>query len=187
MPDPAVTQLLRQWRQGDEHALKQLAPLVYQELRRVAGGLMRNERSGHTLQPTALVHEAYVRLMEQDQPEWNSRTHFVAVAARYMRQVLVDQARERRSQKRGGGEFAITLDNELHGSPRQDADILRLHDALDDLARFDERRARILELRYFGGLKQDEIGLAMDLHVNTIARELRLAEAWLRNYLGTAG
>jgi RNA polymerase sigma factor (TIGR02999 family) len=183
MPDRSVTQLLHQWSDGDPNALGLLAPLVYQELRRVAGGMMKSERPGHTLQPTALVNEAYLRLIGQDQPEWNSRSHFVAVAAQYMRQILVDHARQRRSQKRGSGDVPVTLNDELHGAPPAAHDVLALDDALNDLARFDERRAKILELRYFGGLKQDEIAAAMSVHVNTVARELRLAEAWLRQHL----
>ena len=183
MESGSVTLLLRQWRQGSETALDQLAPLVYRELRRVAGGMMKAERPGHTLQPTALVHEAYVRLVEQDQPDWNSRAHFVAVAAQYMRQILVDHARERRSLKRGAGALPVTLDPEVHDGAGETADCLALDDALRDLARFDQRRARILELRYFGGLKQNEIAEAIGVHVNTVARELRLAEAWLRSQL----
>ncbi|HLJ50837.1 MAG TPA: sigma-70 family RNA polymerase sigma factor [Bryobacteraceae bacterium] len=183
MESESVTQLLHQWRQGNDAALDHLAPLVYRELRRVAGGIMKAERPGHTLQPTALVHEAYMRLVEQDQPDWNSRTHFVAVAAQYMRQILVDHARERRSQKRGAGALPVTLDPQAHDGAGQATDCLALDDALRDLAHFDQRRARILELRYFGGLKQNEIAEVIGVHVNTVARELRLAEAWLRNQL----
>lgn len=153
-------------------------PIVHQELRRLAAGYMRRERGGHTLQPTALVAEAYLRLVGEDHPEWSDRVHFFAAAARHMRQILVDHARRRRARKRGGGERAVTLDEGLLPAQSSD-DLVALDDALEALARFDERKARAVELHYFGGLTHEEAGAVLGVHPNTVARELRLARAWL--------
>jgi RNA polymerase sigma-70 factor, ECF subfamily len=173
-----VTRLLRRWGGGDPAALDQLTPVLYRELRRVAAGHLRRERPGHTLQPTALVHETYLRLIGSDQPEWSDRAHFFAIAARHMRQILVDHARRRNARKRGGGQ-AVTLDEGLPATARP-LDVIALDDALEALARLDQRKARILELHYFGGLGQEEIAAVLEVHVNTVARDLRLARAWLR-------
>lgn len=157
-------------------------PIVHRELRRLAAGYMRRERAGHTLQPTALVAEAYLRLVGEDHPEWSDRVHFFAVAARHMRQILVDHARRRRARKRGGGQPGVTLDQDLLPAQGSD-DLVALDDALEDLARLDERKARAVELHYFGGLTHEEAGTVLGVHANTVARELRLARAWLHQQI----
>jgi RNA polymerase sigma factor (TIGR02999 family) len=173
-----VTQYLVRWSRGDQSALAQLTPLVYRELRRVASHYLRAERRDHTLQPTALVHEAYVRLIEVDQPEWDSRNHFYAFAARLMRQVLVDYARKHAAAKRDGGIRIPIAESTLVVSDRM-ADLLCLDQVLTELAEIDSRKSRIIELRYFAGMGVEETSRAMDLSVATIRRELRMAEAWL--------
>jgi RNA polymerase sigma factor (TIGR02999 family) len=179
-----VTDLLRAWSGGDRDALERLTGIVYNELRRLAAAYLRRERPGHTLQPTALVAEAYARLIERDRGEacWENRAHFVSVAARTMRQILVDHARQRRARKRGGGQLHLTLGEDL--APVREAELLDLHEAMEQLARFDERKAHIVEWRYFGGLTQEEIARLLSVHVNTVARDLRLAHAWLRSRMG---
>jgi len=154
-------------------------PLVYQELHRLAQAYLNREHPGHTLQPTALIHEAYIRLIDQGQPDWNSRSHFFRFSAHLMRQVLVDHARAARSAKRGGDQYKLSLDQVNLASPEQDIDLLALDEALNRLAAFDERRARVLELRFFGGMTEEEAGEAIGISVATVRRELRLAEAWL--------
>jgi RNA polymerase sigma factor (TIGR02999 family) len=178
-PAKTVTLLLREAHGGDHGALDELVPLVYAELHRVAANYMRSERPGHTLRPTDLVSEAYLRLAGGEQPTWNDRVHFFAIAARTMRQILVDHARKRGAGKRGAGEQPITFDEGLVGGERPD-ELIALDDALKALAAFDERKARTIELHYFGGLTQDEIAAALEVHVNTVARDLRLGEAWVR-------
>ena len=177
-----VTLLLRRWGGGDAAALDELAPILHQELRRLAAGYMRGERPAHTLQPTALVNEAYLRLVGDGERQWSDRVHFLAIAARHMRQILVDHARRRGAGKRGAGLRAETLVDGLVVSERPD-DLIALDDALEALAGVDERKARILEMHYFGGLTQDEVATALDLHPNTVGRELRLARAWLQSQL----
>lgn len=174
-----VTQLLLAWRNGDEQALEQLTPLVYDELRRLAARYLRRERAEHTLQATALVNEAYLQLIAQPQLDWQNRAHFIGVAARLMRHILVDHARAHATAKRGQGAAALPLD-EAKAAPGQTApDVIALDDALQDLAKLDERKSRIVELRYFGGLSMEEIAEVTDLSAATIRRELRLGEAWL--------
>jgi len=175
-----VTQLLLDWRQGDEEALEKLLPLVYGELRRLAGSYLRNERADHTLQPTALVHEAYLRLVNQDQVEWQNRAHFIGMAARIMRNILVDHARQHRALKRGGALQKIPLDEAL-GIVTQDhnVDLVDLDDALAQLTKRDARQGQIVELRFFGGLRNKEIAVAMDLSESTVKREWEHARAWL--------
>lgn len=181
--DPAgVTGLLRAWREGDKAALDQLIPIVYAELHKLAAIYLRGERPGHTFRPTDLVSEAYLRLSGSATPAWNDRVHFFAVAARTMRQILVDHARKRIAGKRGGGEAPVTFDEALVAGDRP-ADLVALDDALEALAGFDDRKARVIELHYFGGLTQDEVAQVLDVHVNTIARDLRLAEAWIHTHL----
>jgi len=180
-----VTVLLQAWSRGDREAMDRLTPLVYQELRRLAAGYMRRERAGHTLQPTALVHEAYVRMVGL-RLDWQDRAHFFAVAARQMRHILVDHVRKGRAHKRGGGQPVITFDEALFADERS-PDLAALDDALDALAAFDADRARAVELRYFGGLTQEEIGHVLGVHVNTVARQLRLAEAWLAKEMRRSG
>jgi RNA polymerase sigma factor (TIGR02999 family) len=177
-----VTALLREWRAGDVAAADVLMPLVYDELHRVASRHLRGERAGHTLRPTDLVSEAYLRLSGGIQPEWADRVHFFAIAARTMRQILVDHARRRAADKRGAGERPVTLEDGMVSTQRSAA-LLALDDALVALARFDERKARAIELCYFGGLTQDEIAEVLGVHVNTVARDLKLAEAWLHREL----
>lgn len=175
-----VTRLLRRWRDGDRAALDELIPIVYQELRRLARAQMRNERAGHTLQPTALVHEAYTRLgrLELD---WQDRAHFLSMAARTMRRVLVEHARARRAVKRGGGAFAVTLTDNLAVEP--DVELERLDDALRSLGAHDARAERVLELFYFGGLTHREIAAVLEISATTVDRELRFGRAWLRQEL----
>jgi RNA polymerase sigma factor (TIGR02999 family) len=181
-----VTVLLRSWRAGDREALDELMPIVYDELRRLAASYLRGERPGHTFRPTDLVSEAYMRLAAGTQPDWADRVQFFAFAARNMRQILVDSARKRRSEKRGGGERPVTLVEEVVGAHRP-GELIELDDALSALAKFDERKARAIELHYFGGMSLSEVAHALDVHVNTVTRDLRFAEAWLQRRLrGTA-
>jgi RNA polymerase sigma factor (TIGR02999 family) len=181
----SVTVLLRNWRSGDPVAFDELMPIVYDELHRLATNYLRGERAGHTFRPTDLVSEAYMRLAGANPPDLNDRVHFFAVAARNMRQILVDHARKRCAGKRGGGERAISLDDNLAAAGRPD-ELVALDDALEALAKFDERKARAVELHYFGGLSQDEIAKVLDVHVNTIARDLRVAEAWIHRHVRDA-
>lgn len=186
MPTPPpneITLLLLRWSQGDEIALSQLLPIVYQELYRLAEHYLRGEKPNHTLQPTALINEAYLRLVKQDFPEWQSRKHFYGVAAQLMRQILVEHARARTADKRGGGERKYSLEESLIFSEEKAAELVALDDALSALARFDERKVRIVELRYFGGLSLEETADALDLSIATIGHEMRLARAWLRREL----
>jgi RNA polymerase sigma factor (TIGR02999 family) len=182
-PVPPITQLLQRWRDGDVAALDTLAPLVYGELRRVAGAYLRRERAGHGLQPTDLVHEAFVRLIRQDTPDYQNRAHFLAIAAEHMRQILIDHARRRLRHKRGGGAVAVTLDASQAAVEPKPIDVLDLDAALVTLATFDPRKSRILEMHFFGGLTYDDIATVLGLHVNTVARDLRLARAWLLSRL----
>ena len=177
------TILLRDWSGGNKAVLEQLAPVVYQELRKLAASKLRRERSGHTLQPTALIHEAYLRLVHHDQDHWHSRSHFFAVASQIMREILVDHARRHHASKRGGGADKVSLDEALSFAPERGATLIALDDALRELATFDERKSRLIELKYFGGLQRDEIAEALGVSSATITRESRLAEAWLHNYL----
>jgi RNA polymerase sigma factor (TIGR02999 family) len=178
-----VTLLLLDWKKGNEAALEQLIPLVYKELHRLASAHLRRERPGHTLQPTALIHEAYMRLIRQDMPDWQSRTHFFSISATLMRQILVDHARKQLSAKRGGKNQRVTLD-EGHAITHDSAEsVLQLDEALKALATFDERKARILELRYMAGFTAEEIADAMDISSKTVSRDLKIAEAWLRKEL----
>lgn len=182
-----VTQLLLDWRAGDEIAGERLLPVVYDELRRQAARAMRREGE-HTLQATALVHEAYLRLVDQRRVEWKNRAHFFGIAARVMRRVLVDHARARHAAKRGGGATAIALADEGHADANAPAplDLLALHDALERLAALDADQARVVELRYFGGLSIEETAEAMGTSPATVKREWAVARAWLRRELGGA-
>jgi RNA polymerase sigma factor (TIGR02999 family) len=183
MESPQVTLLLLDVKKGDPGALDRLVPIVYDELRRLAARYLRDEHAAATLQPTALVHEAYVRLVAQDTPDWECRSHFFGVAAHLMRQILVDHARRRRSQKRGGGAVPVTLDEALALAPQKADSILALDDALTALSAVDERKCRVIELRYFAGLTVEETARALGVSVGTIGREQRLAEAWLHREL----
>ena len=182
-----VTELLLRWRAGDQECLNQLLPQVEGELRRIAHRYMRMERQGHTLQTTALVNEAYLRLVDQAQVDWQDRAQFLGVAARLMRQILVDHARELLRGKRGGGAHLIPLDGGLVFSTAKSAALVALDDALDDLAGFDPRKARIVELRCFGGMSVPETAEVLNLHPNTVIRDWGLAKAWLKRELRPKG
>ena len=179
-PPTEITQLLLRWSRGDQSALELLMPIVYEELRKLANSYLRRERPGHTLQPTALINEAYLRLVKQDFPEWQSRRHFYGVAAQLMRQILVEYARARAADKRGGGGRKFSLDEALTFSDEKASELVALDDAMVALTKFDERKVRVIELRYFGGLSMDETAAALGLSVATIGHETRLARAWLR-------
>jgi RNA polymerase sigma factor (TIGR02999 family) len=183
---PDVTTLLALYREGRRDALEQLVPLVYAELRRVAARALRGERQGHTLQPTALVHEAYVKLLGQQTP-WQDRAHFLGCAARIMRNLLVDHARARRAEKRGGAGLTVTLGEGLAIEAARDLDVLALHEALEQLAALDARQARVVELRYFGGLSVEETAEVLDVSQATVYAEWAVARAWLRRRLREAG
>ncbi|HJQ36861.1 MAG TPA: sigma-70 family RNA polymerase sigma factor [Thermoanaerobaculia bacterium] len=178
-----ITRLLRASRDGDAEALDQLLPLVYQELRKIADAYLRSQRPDHTLQPTALLHEAYIKLAGAEPQEWNGRTHFFATAAAIMRNILVDHARSRQAEKRGSGARPVPLDLVVDRAAEKPADLVALDDALRALAVHDERKARVLELRYFAGLSVEETAEAMGLSVATVGREARFAAAWLRREL----
>ena len=182
-PPNEITPLLLRWSQGDEVALSLLLPIVYQELHRLAQSYLRRERSDHTLQPTALINEAYLRLIEHDAPEWQSRNHFFGVAARLMRQILVEHARSRGAEKRGAGAVNLALDEALDYSHDQAAELVALDDALNALAEFDERKCRVIELRYFGGLSVEETAEVLGISVPTAVRDQRMAQAWLHREL----
>jgi RNA polymerase sigma factor (TIGR02999 family) len=174
-----ITRLLLDWRGGDRAALERLMPLVYDELRRLARHYLSQERSGHTLQATALVNEAYLRLIDQQNPDWQNRTHFFAVAARIMRHLLIDHARAHRYAKRGGGAQRVSLDEAVAITPEMSLDLLALDEALTRLATIDERKVVIVELRYFSGLSAEETAEAMSISEITVKREWLKAKAWL--------
>jgi RNA polymerase sigma-70 factor (ECF subfamily) len=179
-----ITELLGEVQRGDREALNRLVPLVNSELRRLARSQLRSERPGHTMQPTDLIHEAYLRLMRGAQPGWESRTHFFSIAARVMRQILTDHARSRSSQKRDRN-VTVALEHAGDLAPRTPTSLLLLDDALEALERVDERKSRAVELRYFGGLSIEEICHVLDISAATVRRDLRLGEAWLRRELST--
>jgi RNA polymerase sigma-70 factor (ECF subfamily) len=181
-----VTQLLAEWSDGDNAALVELTPLVYEELRRLAHHFMEGQRPDHTLQTTALVDEAYLRLADQTSPTWQNRAHFFAVAARAMRQILVNYAKSSRAQKRGGGALKVELDEGAIVSPEQSQAIVDLHEALERLGTLDSRKARVVELKYFGGLNHDEIAEVMKISTVTVRRDWVFAKAWLYNELHNA-
>ena len=176
-----ITRLLIAWSDGRREALDDLMPMVYADLRRVAAGYMRREGAGHALQPTALVHEAYVRLIDQKQVKWRNRAHFFGVAAGLMRRILVDHARRRRAEKRGGDWERVTLTgDEVATDAHKEIDVLALDEALERLAQFDPQQERIVELRYFGGLTIEETAEIVGISAATVVREWTIAKAWLR-------
>jgi RNA polymerase sigma factor (TIGR02999 family) len=181
-----VTQLLQQWGHGDDAALAELTPLVYEELRRLAHHYMEGQRSDHTLQTTALVNEAYLRLADQTNLSWQNRAHFFAVAARAMRQIVVDYARSQRSQKRGGGVLRVELDEAAIVSPAESQKIVDLHEALERLATLDSRKAQVVELKYFGGLNYDEMAEVLKISRVTVRRDWEFARLWLYTELHDA-
>jgi len=181
--DP-ITRLLADWRSGNQAALDQLLPLVYEELRRLAKRQMRREAPGHLLQTTALVHEAYLRLVDQNQVGWQTRAHFYAVAAQVMRHILVDYARGRRRAKRGEGVPAVSLDDVAVLSDDRVEEVIGVHAALERLSMLDPRKGRVFELRYFGGMSIDEAADVLQVSPATVARDWRMAKAWLRREIG---
>jgi RNA polymerase sigma factor (TIGR02999 family) len=184
-PSNPVTQLLVRWKQGDEQALNELAPIVYEELQRLAHYYLRSERPEHTLESAALVHEAYLRLIGGQPVELQNRDHFFAVASRLMRQILVDYARTRRAAKRDGG-CRISLSNALDIPITKDEDLVALDRALEELARIDERQARIVELKFFGGLSSSSAASVLDISRATVDREWAVARLWLHRYVRTS-
>ncbi len=174
-----ITQLLAEWSKGNQAALDKLYPLVYKELRRLAHGYLRRERKGHTLQTTALINEAYLRLVEQEQVHWANRSHFFAISAQIMRRILIDHARRYDYIKRGGGAQKISLDEAALVAKERGRALLMLDEALNTLARIDPRRSHVVELRYFGGLNNEEIAGVLKISQNTVTRDWNMARAWL--------
>ena len=183
VPSHDVTRLLARWKEGDEAALQQLVPIVHEELRRLARRQMAGERPGHTLQPTALVNEAYLRLVNLKQMQWQDRAHFFAMGARLMRRILVDFARSRGYQKRGGGAKQVTFTRALEVAEGQPTDVVALNDALEALAAVDERTSRVVELRYFGGLSVEETAEVLKVSRETVKRDWKFAKMWLLRHL----
>jgi len=174
-----VTRLLGEWAKGDQRAFEQLLPLVYGELRQIAASYLRKERQGHTLQPTAVVHEAYIRLVHQKKPNWDDRKQFFGIAARLMRQILVDHARKRHAGKRAGQR--VSLEDALNFQRGRGEALVALDSRLNALEKLDPRKCKAIELRYFGGLSMDEIAQALDVSPVTVRRDLRVAKAWLHH------
>ena len=180
MADPgSVTGLLVAWGKGDEQAFQRLVPLVERELHRIAKRCMAGERAGHSLQATALVNEAYLRLIDAQQIKWQDRAHFLAMSARLMRRILVDWARSKQYQKRGGGAVRVTFDEALPVGDERGEDLIALDEALQALAKFDERKSKVIELRFFGGLSVEETASVLNVSVDTVMRDWKLAKAWL--------
>lgn len=178
-PRQQVTQLLCLWREGDPNALEQLIPVVQPELQRLAHHYMSRERPGHTLQTTALLDDAYLQLAGKGHLQWENRAHFFAVAAQLMRRIMVDHARQRQALKRGGGAIRVTLDECAAVTQTRAAELLALDEALEKLAATDQRKARVVEMRYFGGLTMEEIADVLKIHINTVTRDWTAARAWL--------
>jgi RNA polymerase sigma factor (TIGR02999 family) len=185
VPSHDVTRLLARWQEGDEAALEQLVPIVHEELRRLARRQMAGERPGHTLQPTALVNEAYLRLVNLKQIQWQNRAHFFAMGARLMRRILVDFARSRGYQKRGGDAQQVSFTEALDVAERKSTDVVALNDALEALADVDERKSRVVELRFFGGLSVEETAEVLNVSRETIKRDWTFAKMWLLRHLRT--
>jgi RNA polymerase sigma factor (TIGR02999 family) len=186
-PPRELTQLLVAWSRGDQQALERLTGLVYGELRRLAHHHMNGQAPGHMLQTTALVHEAYVRLAGQEKPDFNNRAHFLAVAAKAMRQILVDHAKAAHRKKRGSGASAVELEEAALVLPEPTREIVDLNDALEKLAKIDARKAQVVELKYFGGLEYDEIANHLNVSVVTVQRDWTFAKAWLYSELQSSG
>jgi RNA polymerase sigma factor (TIGR02999 family) len=182
-PDTQVTNLLRQWSGGDPRALEELVPIIYKELRRLAHYHLRRERDGHTLQTTALVHEVYLRFCSQEEPQWENRAHFFAVAARMMRRILVDYSRRRDAEKRGSDVLHVSLDDALSIPVPEQLDLIGLDGALDQLALFDARKCQVVEMRFFAGLAAKEIAVVLKTTEATVRRDWVIAKAWLFRYL----
>jgi len=179
-----VTRLLQAWGQGEDGALEQMIPFVYKELRRIAHRYMAGERRGHTLQTTALINEAYLKLIDSRKVSWQNRAHFFAICAKLMRRILVDFARSRGYQKRGGGAQEITLDEGLMGAQERGRNLLALDDAMETLSKVDARKSKVVELRFFGGLSVEETAEVLKVSPDTVLRDWRMARAWLGRELG---
>jgi RNA polymerase sigma factor (TIGR02999 family) len=186
-PRQHVTQMLIDWSKGDTDAPQRLMPLVYEELRQLAHQYLQRERPDHTLQATGLVHEAYLRLVDQSTTTWQNRAHFFGVAARLMRRILVDYARSHRAAKRGGNWDKLAFDEALAPSDERSVDLIALDDALKDLGALDSRQSQIVELRFFGGLTVEEVGEVLEVSPRTVKREWRMAKAWLRREIMSGG
>jgi len=186
-PSRDVTGLLKAWRDGDEAALDALMPLVHEELRRIAHGCLHGERAKHSVQATELVNEAFLRMVDVRHVDWRNRAHFLAMSARLMRRVLVDLARARGADKRGGDAVRVTLDEAALPGVAPDADVIRLDDALQALAALDERKSRVVELRFFGGLTAEETAAALQVSTKTVLRDWEFARAWLQRELTSGG
>jgi len=187
-PPHEITQLLAEWSEGNQAALDQLYPLVYNELRRLAHGYLRRERKGHTLQTTALINEAYLRLVDQKHVHWANRSHFFGISAQIMRRILIDHARRYDYAKRGGGAQRISLDEAAIVAKQRGRTLLMLDEALKSLAKIDPRRSQVVELRYFGGLNNEEIAGVLKISENTVTRDWNMARAWLYQELsGSVG
>ena len=186
-PPHDVTQLLIAWNDGDQAARDQLMSVVYEELHRVARRYMRNESPGHTLQTSALVNEAFIRLVDQKNVHWQNRAHFYSIAAQMMRRILVDYARRRNYAKRGGGARALSLDEGLIVSDERSAEVVAVHEALEELAKFDPRKSQIVELRFFGGLTIDETAGVLGVSPGTVMADWTVAKAWLRREISSGG
>jgi len=182
-----VTQLLLEISEGNRNAVEELLPLIYDELRRLAGGYLRRERVGHTLEATAVVHEAYLRLVDQTRVQWQNRAQFFGVAASLMRRILVDYARNHGANKRGGGAEKISLEDGLVASAERSAELVAVHDALETLAQVDPLKSRIVELRFFGGLSIEETAEVLNSSTATVNRQWRMAKAWLYGQLKNGG
>lgn len=178
-----ITEQLIAWGNGDATALDKLIPVVYQELRRMADQYLRREDLSHSLQPTALVHEAYLRLIDQTKVQWQSRAHFFGVAAQMMRRILIDHAKTKHRLKRGGGAIKVSFDENVNVSEERATELIALDDALEELAQMDERKSRIVELRYFGGLSVDETAEVLGVSNKTVMRDWNFAKAWLYQQL----
>lgn len=179
-----ITHLLKEWSEGDERALDELTPLVYEELRQQAARYLRKERADHSLQATALINEAFLRLIDVKNVQWQSRAHFFAIAANLMRRILVDHARRRDAEKRGGPQMRLTLDDAFAIATEPDVDLLAIDEALDRLAKIDEQQARVVELRFFSGLSVEETAAALGVSPKTVKRDWSVARAWLRREIG---
>ncbi len=180
-----ITELLISWSNGEQTALDELMPVVYDELRRIARRLMRGQNSAHTYQTTDLIHEAYLKLVDNSDKQWQNRAHFFGVASRAMRHILVDYARSKQSQKRGGNPRAVTLDEGAVISNEVSGEIVALNSVLEELGKLDERKAQVVEMKFFGGLTTDEIAEVLRISPETVKRDWRFARTWLRRELGT--
>ena len=186
-PQHEITELLAEWREGNQSALDNLYPLVYDELHRLARRYMSRERKGHTLQTTALINEAYVRLVDQKNVQWANRSHFFAISAQIMRRILIDHARRHAYAKRGGGAQQVSLEEAATVTPEQGLELIRLDEALKSLAEMDPRRSQVVEMRYFGGLNNEEIAGVLHISENTVTRDWNMARAWLYQQLTGSG